>query len=334
MITPVGISVRQTSASVMAGISRYRASAIFNRRYEPMILASLPEEVVPPLEEALEGEGLSQRARRMLRLAGPALNQARISLGPTELPALFLAVPETLPTMAPSVERTFLRHLHRQAGGGFALERSRLFASGRAGGFEAASAALDALSGKGNSVLVGGVDTHYDARLLSTLDLEGRILAEGVMDGFAPGEGAGFLLLGRRGPAEKPALANLYSPGIGAEAGHRYSTKPYLGDGLAGAIASALDSAKGRPIPAVLSGLNGENHGAKEWGVSIARNFDSFADPFRHDHPAEFYGDLGAATGPVLIGLAAFGLRQGHFSGPCLTWCASDTALRGAAVVD
>jgi len=53
--------------------------------------------------------------------------------------------------------------------------------------------ALQAIAAEPNEpVVVGGVDTFLDLRLLAELDAEQRILGAQVMDGFIPGEGAGF----------------------------------------------------------------------------------------------------------------------------------------------
>jgi len=175
-----------------------------------------------------------------------------------------------------------------------------------------------------------------DLHLLSALDAEGRILADGVMDGFCPGEGAAFLLLSadrEPEPGHPKRMAFVSAPGLALEAGHRYSDEPYRGDGLAQAIALALAALAGRPASTVLGSLNGENFGAKEWGVAYLRNQASLAEPLRFEHPADCLGDVGAACAPLLIGLAAMGIAAAYREDPCLIWCSSDTALRGAASV-
>jgi 3-oxoacyl-[acyl-carrier-protein] synthase-1 len=201
---------------------------------------------------------------------------------------------------------------------------------------EALSAALEALEQKrAESVLVGGVDTYLDLYLLATLDQEDRVLAEGVMDGFCPGEGAAFLLL-----AAEPAkvgvgapVAYVHPPGLAQESGHRYSVEPYKGDGLAQAVAAALEAAKTEPVQTVFSSMNGENFCAKEWGVAFMRNKAGFAEPHRFEHPADGFGDSGAATAPILLGLAALGVNRGYLPAPCLVYASSDASPRGAACV-
>ena len=53
MVTPVGGQSAQTAASVRGGISVYEESAILNNRFEPMTMALVPEDILPPLNEKL-----------------------------------------------------------------------------------------------------------------------------------------------------------------------------------------------------------------------------------------------------------------------------------------
>ncbi len=48
-------------------------------------------------------------------------------------------------------------------------------------------------------------------------------------------------------------------------------------------------------------------------------------------HPADCFGDVGAAKGPILMAMACEGLRRGDYSGPILCFASSDGKARGAA---
>lgn len=335
MMTPVGDSAAMTSVSVQAGISAYQASSIYNKRFQPMTMALTPEDALPPLHEELEKvSGLTSRQRRMLRLADKAIAEAlSVSKSPIS-PPLFLAGPEHIPDCPKPIDDSFLTHLHQQAKSGFHLGKSKLFAQGRASGIEALAQAWSALaSGSEPFVLVGGVDTYLDLYLLGTLDMDNRILADGVMDGFAPGEGAAFLLVASPQAVEKYSLkplANICQPALANEPGHRYSETTYKGDGLSQAMTAALTGLKGEKVNTVFSTMNGENLHAKEWGVANIRNQASLAEKLNFEHPADCYGDPGAAAGPIMIGLAALGLNEGHVQGPCLVYCSSEHEKRGA----
>ena len=335
MVTAVGGNAEQTAAAVRAGINQYQESSIYNRRFEPMSLALVPEDILPPLHGKLEGQtGLTSRHLRMLRLADPALKEATQGLKSLDGVPIVLAGPEPIPDHPSPMGEKFPELLSIQAEVSFDVARSEIFPTGRAGGLQALEAGIKFLEKSGQEyVVVGGVDTYLDLYLLATLDMEDRVLASGVMDGFAPGEGAAFVLMtsSRSGGSDGlTPLAFVYPPGFGQEAGHRYSEQTYSGDGLAEAISTAVKHANGQPVRTVFASLNGENLGAKEWGVAYLRNKSSFEDLHRFEHPADCFGDTGAAVGLLSIGIAVTGMRKGYLPSPSLIWCASERALRGA----
>src|SRR5690348_7848694 len=90
MITAVGIGAKQTAASVRAGIARQADSSIYNKQFQPMKMALVPEDALPPLETTLESvQGLTSRQIRMLRLAGMALQEVTAEVSaPQHVPVL------------------------------------------------------------------------------------------------------------------------------------------------------------------------------------------------------------------------------------------------------
>ena len=335
MMTAVGIGAPQTAASVRAGIARLSESSIHNREFRPMVMATLPDDELPPLEPSLERvTDLTSRQMRMLRLAGRALREAVADVGSVADMPLFLALPEPWPDRADPAGPKFLEHLATQSQVAFQIAGSKVHPSGRAAGFEALAAALERIeSGRTPGALVGGVDTYLDLYLLATLDAERRVLAEGVADGFAPGEGACFMLLGS-GAGGRP-LAHIVGAATGTETGHRYSEETCRGDGLAQAFQAlfAIDGAADEPVKTVFAGLNGENFGAKEWGTAYLRSKEQFAGDMELHHPVDCFGDPGAALGPLHIGLGAIGIRGQYVGAPCLAWASSDRGERGAALL-
>jgi 3-oxoacyl-[acyl-carrier-protein] synthase-1 len=188
--------------------------------------------------------------------------------------------------------------------------------------------------GKAPLLLAGGIDTYRDLYVLGTLDIEQRVKSAVHLDGFVPGEGAAFILLADPAFARAAglaALAGVSRVSTGFEQGHYYSPEPYRGDGLARTITQLAQSgAAGRPFQEVYSSMNGESHWAKEWGVTGIRNKAVLQQGYRMHHPADCYGDVGAASGPVMIGLAALGISGGYRRSPCLIYGSSDRGLRAA----
>lgn len=337
LTTPVGLSAAETAASVRASTMAMEETDFRDHRFDRVILGEVPDEGLAPLAEAVsQTPGVTAREERMLRLATNAMRECVAPLQGRRLPlGICLALPE-LETTLPLDGGTFLRRLALQVGGIVHPAGSDASHRGRAGGVIAiGQAVLTIERGIANFIIAGGVDTHRDAYILGTLDLEHRLKSNDHHDGFIPGEGAGFLLLAseRAAAAEGlPVIARLSGVAMGFEAGHLYSSTPYRGDGLASAIAQ-IAAAGAAPVGEVYSSMNGESHWAKEWGVSFIRNRAAFAPDYGMHHPADCFGDTGAACGPLMAGLAALGIRGSYRRPPALVYGSSDRGARAAVMV-
>jgi len=326
-VCAIGIGVKQCSASFRAGLSGYAQTSFVGRSGEPLVMALVPELHVDELQPALMDRPLSDRERRMLRLGGMALDPMRQAI--RRRPALYLALPDANPNRRPYADRDFLGQLAQQAQLELDLDASRSFTYGRAGGLFALKAAMAALSAGRDAVLVGGIDTPWDLTWLTHLDAERRLLGADVKDGFVPGEAAAFVLLERH-EARARELTCVRAAGTAEDPGHRYADTPALGIGLAAALDEAMGPLSAAPpIKTCFAGLNGENFGAKAWGVAHIRHHERFDPALYFEHPADCFGDVGAAMGPLLIALADETLRAGHRPGPMLVWAASDYAPVG-----
>jgi 3-oxoacyl-[acyl-carrier-protein] synthase-1 len=352
MVTPVGLSARQTAASVRTGIGRLGESYVTDRYGEMLVMGLVDLGELPGLCEELDDpddpeQSLSPRHERLARLAGAALLEALGSHAPASLP-LLLALPEPHPETRYAVGAEMIGILATQTERRFDPDLSRTYALGRAGGFAALDDAFDLLGGGDGSrdrraaaplVLVGAADSYLDLGLLYALDAEGRLKTGEVADGFVPGEGAAFLLLGPVGAAARSGrqpIARITGVGRAHEAGHLYSAEPLRGDGLAaafGALFKRTGSAVSGDIACVYAGLNGESFWAKEWGVAQIRCAGQLREKLRIQHPADCFGDAGAALGLIMVGLGALDLSRGRIDGNCLVWSGADRGERGAALL-
>jgi 3-oxoacyl-[acyl-carrier-protein] synthase-1 len=337
VLCAIGDGSEQVWASARAGIARIESSHVMDRNFEAIRMGLVPELALPPLPPPIEELPLPSRARRMLRLAAAPFKA--VAAGAAAPVAVFLGLPDVSPDEAP-----WLKHVpaYLQAMTGVAVDRERsvIVPEGRAAALLALERALVALdSGAMQTVVVGGVDTYLDLRLLATLDAERRILGSRVMDGFIPGEGAAFYVLRR---AEETASTGdgprivVHGAASTRDPGHRYGDAPAKGEGLAMALEQLrqrMQPPPSGPIATTFAGFNGENFDAKLWGVARMRHHDFFSGAMVIEHPADKYGDAGAATGAVLVALAAQALRTGTRSGPALVWAASDREPRACAVL-
>ena len=338
VVTPIGLSLAETAASARARVARIREIDWRDRRFEPFLVGTVPDDGLPDLAEGLTELPLQYRESRMLRLAHVALEEALAPLQGKAAPVpLLLGLPEQHTTV-PLSPKKFLMHLDMQVPGALDVERSMAVSRGRAGGLMALREAAGRLA-RGDSpfVLVGGVDCLVDLYVLGTLDLQGRIRNEVNSDGFSPSEGAAFLLLSLASTAQAHGLtplAHVLGYAHGQETGHIYADEKYLGEGLATTFANLLsETPPPQPIGSVYSSFNGERYWAREFGVARLRQAHAFAPDHQMEHPAECFGDMGSAQGPALAALAAHGVQQGYRQAPCLVYASSDHGDRAASLL-
>ena len=339
MMTAVGLSSAETAASVRAGTMRFEETSWLDRGYDPFVLATVPDDGLPDLEDTVAKEtGLTHRENRMLRLGTMPLRECLKPIAESgKTIGLALALPDTQ-TKLPLDETEFLKRYAKQTGGRFDLDGSIPGFSGRAGGLLAVGRAAELIREESvDLMLAGGIDTFLSLYVLAALDQQQRVKSARNLDGFIPGEGAGLLLLASLEAASKAGLKPLavLSPVVeGFEEGHLYSDKAYQGDGLSGTLEELFGQRDDDdPIQDVFCSMNGESHWGKEWGVAFMRNQDAFDPDHAIHHPADCFGDTGAASGPLLVGLAALGISTGLRSGPALVYCSSDHGQRAALIV-
>jgi len=335
MITPVGFDAPSTAAAVKAGISAYAESDFYDDEFNKIKLATVPEAILDDClnEELLRGE-LDSRQARMLQLSKSAIEEIKPKMPKNGKIPLILSVPEQDENTDCKLEKTFIENLVLQSDINIDLNASRIVSNGRSGGLVAIKLAFRVLESTGvQFVLVGGIDTFFDKNKLDILASSGRLLTNEAVDGFVPGEAAAFILLTTNSShMGMQNLPSLFEPGLGEEEGHIYSETNYTGDGLSDAVRTAISLACVSGIKKIYTSMNGEHFWAKEYGVAVSRNRQAFDEDVKHEHPAEFYGDAGAATGVILVGLAVVDMRLYNYRAPCLICCSSDRVFRSAII--
>ncbi len=331
-----GRGVEQLWASVRSGLSRIGSSYVMDRQFQAIQMGPVPEDALEAgLPPEIESLPLPFRARRMLRLGAPALRSVLQHAGPPPL-RLYLGLPQLSLAEAPWM-KGFALSLAKMTGTTLDAPGCRVVPSGRAAALVALELALDALQRDPvRTVVIGGVDTCLDLKLLAELDAAGRILGPAVSDGFIPGEGASFLVLAHSSAATGTAAPITIEAAASAQdPGHREGSAPARGEGLAAAIERLRRrlTDRGATVASTFAGLNGESFDAKQWGVARLRHADFFAPGDLIMHPADCYGDAGAATGALLLSLAQRALSGGQRQGPALVWAASDGESRACALL-
>jgi len=334
VLCSIGSGTDQVWAAARAGIGRIVNSHVMDRHFEPIQMGLVPEDALGELNPEIEKLPLPSRARRMLQLAAPSFQSVAKDIG--QPVPLFIGLPELSDTEAPWLKH-FPSYLQKLTDVPVDRARSVIVPKGRASALLALERALEPLQSDPSAVdVVGGVDTYLDLRLLASLDGEQRILGPQVMDGFIPGEGAAFYLLSGEiaSKSQTGARALVHGAASSLDPGHRYGSEPTRGEGLAAALDTLRRTATPpAPIGATFAGFNGESFDAKLWGVARLRHNDFFSKEMSIDHPADKFGDTGAAMGAILMTLAAKSLTNEERPGPALVWAASDGEPRACAMI-
>lgn len=345
-MTPLGFDAEQSCAAVRAGVNRFAEHPFHvcltadpeNPVGEPLIASLLSE-----LDPELLGR------ERLLALAVPTckalLAQSGIKRADLARGGLLLSLPEAAPGPAANDAPDLPADLCKRLGipAFKVMKACRLGHTGMASSVHEASKLLAA--GEIEFCLVVGLETHHDPERLDRLDETWRIKSERNADGYTPGEAAVALLLETAAKAAarkaKP-LGILTAFGFGKEGRPFASELLSTGEGLSKALEPALShpfmakTASANPAAIsrwVLCDLNGESYRAAEWGIVLTRLGDKL-EPVVLTHPADCLGDVGAASGGMLIAYALHAFHRGYApAGDALIWNASDNGARSALVV-
>jgi len=339
MITPVGANVAMTAAAVGAGISAYAESRYCNQQGQAITMAGVPETVFYESDAQIdEGDWYSELHDHIIKMAIIAVKEACAGQSIKPPIPLIIGMPDVLPDVEHISSSSLIKNLVSHCQPWLSAQHCRTINSGRAAAMEALEFAFRYLYDLPNDfMLVGGSDSFRNYTRLRPLGAANRLAVSGSADSFVPGEAAGFLLLTRHpgfAMVRDGHIIALNLPGISEEPGHLYSDEPYRGEGLDQAFKKALINQPEQSIHSIYSSMNGENYWAKEYGVASLRNKSMFKNPVRFEHPADCYGDLGSATSTVLITLAAEHLFKSADAKSHLVYSSSDTAKRGAVVVE
>jgi 3-oxoacyl-[acyl-carrier-protein] synthase-1 len=188
--------------------------------------------------------------------------------------------------------------------------------------------------------IVGGVDACTDGRYMAAAHHFNALKAGDQAAGFQPGEAAAFIMVESEPDARARGadiLARIDAAAIGSETIGRTSGKPALGLGLADTIERCLGALQdGSKIGWIMADLNGDAFRGNDWGYALVRLMP------RHRYlgecplviPAEAFGEIGAAGGPVAVCMGVRAFARGYAPAPsALAWLSSYAGSRGAFVI-
>jgi 3-oxoacyl-[acyl-carrier-protein] synthase-1 len=328
----VGLAAPAAAAAVRAGISGLGEHPIMlDKGGEPMIVAR-----EPTLDPAVQGP------ERFAQLATPALKEALTPLGGNfgmQPVHTLIGTPDPRPGLPTGIEDA-VRRVVASVVDSKTSHRMTFLPNGHAAGLLAMKVARDLLhAGKSRFCLAGGVDSYLTADSLEWMDEAGILKSSKNRNGFPPGEAAGFCLLTTGATAAEfglPVLGWLETLGWAREESPIRTKTICVGRGLSGAIqqATAPLHLPDERVDDSICDLNGEPYRSEEFALTVLRTQMALVDFTRFVTPADCWGDIGAASGPLFANLAVAAAQRGYAKGPrTLIWASSERGDRAAAVI-
>ncbi len=332
--TPVGLTATESAASVRAGISRIGE--------HPFLVGRAGERVQVARATHLSDELLG--VDRWIELAIPAASEALLDLhrSAASMPSMPLVL--GLPAERPGLPATFAEDIAAGLGrnGDLPCSFSEIvtLTCGHAAGLMAFEEGVRRISGGTSELcLVGGVDSYLQPQTLEWLDAERRLHSEIQRWGFVPGEAAGFCLLASESAVTTYGLdapGRVLATATAREANVIGTDTVCVGEGLTDAFRHVLDvlDPSNQTVDQIICDLNGERYRVDEYGFASARTSEFLADASDFLAPADCWGDVGAASGPLFIMLAQAAARKGYAAGPrTLVWTSSESGERSAILL-
>jgi len=299
MLTPVGFDTPSSCAAIKAGISAYTISDYRTQAGKQVTLSGIPDGVFSEMDiEIDEGEFYSGHLDHIIRMSIFAIKEALLNHNINKPIPFIFSLQEPHKNVTPVNTETLMANFVEQCKFPLDHNKTHFLSAGRASGILGLELAMRYLNEQNEDyVLLGGADSYWSSSHIGLLDKDERLNVAGSTDGFVPGEAACYILL------------------------TRHAVKQALKDYTQGNITKIYNS------------MNGESHWAKEFGVISIRNKAHFSDSMQVIHPAQNYGDLGAGTGTMLIGVAAHELLKQTQQNTHLVYASSDSAWRAAVRV-
>ncbi|MDR5741130.1 MULTISPECIES: beta-ketoacyl synthase N-terminal-like domain-containing protein [unclassified Caballeronia] len=329
--TPVGLDSASSSAAVRAGISAIKMHPLFVDKTGSSMRLANDSELSPQV-------ALGERLGHLLAAAlAELLEQAEWSRSGRPLPC-WIGLPEPRPGVTADVVQTCARAVIDALR--TTSELVHRIHRGHASGLMAIQVVAQQIAtGQLDLGIAAGVDSYYDSDTLDWLDQGGQLMSGSNRNGFPPGEAAGACLLAS-GEAVRhhrlPVLARVAAACTAVEPHPLRSLRLCVGEGLTAAVAGATESLSlpRDAITATYCDINGERYRSEELAYTLLRTQAVFVNAHDYLCPANCWGDVGAASGPLFASLAVASRLRGYAKGAWpLLWAGGEGGYRSAVVL-
>ncbi|HEU5136392.1 MAG TPA: beta-ketoacyl synthase N-terminal-like domain-containing protein [Steroidobacteraceae bacterium] len=328
--TPLGFNASASAAAVRGAISAVAAHPTFvDKEGEPMSLA-----VDAGFEPSLP---IAERIEQMLLSAVTQALGELPTTGSRPTMQCWVGIAEPRPGLPPGIADSIANTVSAGVGEGCS---AHVLQRGHASGLMAMQVAAQRVaSGEATFCIAAGVDSYHDAESLTWLDRTGFLMSAANRNGFPPGEAASACLLARESAAERhglPVLARVAAATTAFEPKSIRSTEVCIGEGLTTALSGVISAVRAPPrmITATYCDLNGVRYRNEEFIYTMLRVQEAFFDAHDYQSPADCWGDVGAASGPLFASLAIEARQRGYARGQFpLLWASSDGGHRSAILL-
>ncbi len=336
--TPFGLNAAPAAAAVRAGITALAEHPFMIDQIGNLMLGACDAELDPCIFGV----------ERLLTMAESAIRETCLPLAEAysrgvNSPALrvFLGLPEIRPGFTATDAEAISSGLRTLKGLPIPLTEVQIFPFGHSAGFAAMNAASKAIQqGACEICLVGGVESYFHPDTMEWLDKNRQLAGEVSRSGFVPGEGAAFCLVMAEDACARLRLkpiARVQKVTLGTESKLIKTSEMCFGEGLSEAVEKAVAALNppGARVNQIICDMNGERYRGEEWGFVCLRLSQYFDDPTAYHAPAECWGDMGAASGPLFVMLACHAILRGYSKGSrTLLWASSEGGHRGAVILE
>jgi len=333
--TAVGHTASSSAAAVRAGIAGFADHLyMLDKAGDPMVVA---------MASYLADDVTSME--RMLALALPAALEAlsplsRLAGRIKPIPVL-IGLPAVRPGLPVDLGERMVNRFKDEIKERCVVSQVETISAGHSAGLMALEVGWRRIQeGSIEICLAGGVDSYLEPETLEWVEECDQLhSAGGNAWGFIPGEAAGFCLLVSQTTAERyelRILGKVLAIATAWESNLIKTETVCIGQGLTEAIKQillALPSPRAK-IDQIICDMNGEAYRADEYGFTVARVSERLLDATDFLAPADCWGDVGAASGPLFISLAVAAGLKGYSKGPyTLVWTSSEGGERSAALI-
>jgi 3-oxoacyl-[acyl-carrier-protein] synthase I len=331
--TPLGLNAPATAAAVRAGVTMMQEHPFMIDKQGERMLVS------PDAELSIALTGIDRLLQLALEPSLEALSPILNANLPTPPISVSVALPEVRPGAPENLELGFGECFRSHLSEYIEIHHFSCHSLGHAGGLACIENALSLIgSGKTQLCLVGGVESYLYPETLEWLDETEQLHSKSTIWGFCPGEGAGFCLLVSQEVANQLGLSSsvqLLSAASASEINRIKTETVCIGEGLSEAFKKTLaDLPIDARVDHTICDMNGEPYRGDEYGFAMLRSKVKFSDESDFETPADCWGDVGAASGPLFTILAAFAAEKGYAPGPfTFLWASSECGLRAAALL-